>query len=161
MARLGQRYRGPAVSRIREAIEVEAPPEDVWRVVANPRHFPRWNRFIRAVGDVPRNGLRRGSSYWTELGGFGVTVKVRAKVEDIDPPKYSRIRLSGPVDAVVSTWVRPAGAGRSRLEHEIEYRIPGGPVGELLARTVRLFGGRQLVRRGIRAQKRQVEEGRG
>lgn len=157
---MGQRYGGPIVSRIREAIEVEASPEEVWRVIADPRNLPRWNRFIRAVGDVPRNGLRAGSRYWTELGGLGVAVKVRARVEEIDPPRYSRLRLSGPVDAVVTTWVRPAGARRSRLEHEIDYRIPGGSVGELLARTVRLLGGRQLVRRGIRAQKRQVERGR-
>jgi uncharacterized protein YndB with AHSA1/START domain len=148
------------VSRINEAIVVEAPPDEVWRVIADPLNLPRWNRFIRAVGDVPRNGLRPGSRYWTELGGFGVAVKVRARVEEIDPPRYSRIRLSGPVDAVVTTWVRPAGSLRSRLEHEIDYHMPGGPVGELLARTVRLLGGRQLVRRGIRAQKRQVELGR-
>ena len=148
------------MSRINEAIVVEAPPDEVWRVIADPLNLPRWNRFIRAVGDVPRNGLRPGSRYWTELGGFGVAVKVRARVEEIDPPRYSRIRLSGPVDAVVTTWVRPAGSLRSRLEHEIDYHMPGGPVGELLARTVRLLGGRQLVRRGIRAQKRQVELGR-
>jgi len=60
---------------------------------------------------------------------------------------------------VVTTWVRPAGSRRSRLEHEVEYHLPGGPVGELLARTVRLLGGRQLLRRGIRAQKRHVEAG--
>ena len=157
---MGQRYGGPTVSRIREAIEVEVPPEEVWRVVADPRNLPRWSRFIRAVGDVPRNGLRPGSRYWTELGGFGIAVKVRAKVEELDPPKYSRIRLTGPFEAVVTTWVRPAGAARSRLEHEIDYHLPGGPVGELLSRTVRLLGGRQVVRRGMRAQKRQAERGR-
>jgi carbon monoxide dehydrogenase subunit G len=148
------------VSRISESIEVDASPGDVWTVIADPRNLPRWNRFIRSVHDVPRNGLRAGARYWTELGGLGVTVKVRATVEEIDPPRYSRVRLTGPIDAVVTTTVRGAGPGRSRLEHEIDYHMPGGPVGELLARTLRLLGGRRLVRRGIRAQKRQVERGR-
>lgn len=148
------------MSRISESIEVDAPPGDVWAVVADPRNLPRWNRFIRSVHDVPRNGLRAGARYWTELGGLGVTVKVRATVEEIDPPRYSRIRLTGPVDAVVTTTVHGAGPGRSRLEQEIDYHMPGGPVGELLARTIRLLGGRRLVRRGIRAQKRQIERGR-
>lgn len=148
------------MSRISESIEVDAPPGDVWTVIADPRNLPRWNRFIRSVHDVPRNGLRAGARYWTELGGLGVTVKVRATVEEIDPPRYSRVRLTGPVDAVVTTTVRGVGRGRSRLEHEIDYHMPGGPVGELLARTLRLLGGRRLVRRGIRAQKRQVERGR-
>jgi uncharacterized protein YndB with AHSA1/START domain len=149
------------VSRISESVEIEAPPEEVWRVIADPRNLPRWNRFIRAVDDVPEDGLRPGSAYGIELGGLGVAVTVRATVEEIDPPRYSRVRLSGPVDAVVTTWVRPAGSGRSRLEHEIDYHLlHGGHVGELLSRTVRLLGGPQLVRRGVRAQKRQVERGR-
>lgn len=159
MAGVGQRYRGAIVSRIRESLIVEAPPEEVWEVVADPRNLPRWNRFIRSVRDVPENGLRAGSRYSTVLGGLGVSVKVRAVVEELEPPRYSRVRLTGPLDAVVTTWVRPAGSRRSRLEHEVQYHLPGGPVGELLARTVRLLGGRQLLRRGIRAQKRHVEAG--
>jgi uncharacterized protein YndB with AHSA1/START domain len=148
------------LSRISESLVVEASPEEVWDVVADPRNLPRWNRFIRSVRDVPENGLRAGSKYWTVLGGLGVSVKVRAEVEEIEPPRYSRVRLSGPLDAVVTTWVRPAGSGRSRLEHEVEYHLRGGAVGELLARSVRLLGGRQMLRRGIRAQKRQIEAGR-
>ncbi|MGH2738846.1 MAG: SRPBCC family protein, partial [Actinomycetota bacterium] len=49
MAGVGQRYRGAIVSRIRESLIVEAPPEEVWEVVADPRNLPRWNRFIRSV----------------------------------------------------------------------------------------------------------------
>jgi uncharacterized protein YndB with AHSA1/START domain len=157
---MGQRYRGPAVSRIRESVEVEAPPEDVWLVVADPRNLPRWNRFIRSVHDLPAGDLRKGTTYRTELGGLGVAVRVRAEVEEIEPPRFSRVRLAGPIDAVITTWVRPLGSRRSRLEHEVEYHLGGGAVGELIARTVRLLGGRQLLRRGIRAQKRQVERGR-
>jgi uncharacterized membrane protein len=148
------------VSRIREAVEVEAPPDEVWRVVADPRNLPRWNRFIRSVHDVPNGGLRKGTGYWTELGGFGIAVKVRVEVEEIEPPSFSRVRLTGPIEAVITTWVRALGSRRSRLEHEAEYRLRGGAVGELIARTVRLLGGRQLLRRAIRAQKRQVEQGR-
>jgi uncharacterized protein YndB with AHSA1/START domain len=154
-----ERYGGPTVSRIREHIIVDAPPEEVWKVVADPRNLPRWNRFIRAVHDVPQNGLREGSRYWTELGGFGLTVRVRARVEELDPPKYAKVRMSGPVEGAIRTWIRPAGRRRSRLEHEVDYHLRGGPVGEVIGRAVRLLGGPMLLRRGIRAQKRQVEEG--
>jgi len=156
---LVQRYRWSAVSRIREAVIVDASPEEVWAVVSDPRNLPRWNRLIRVVQDVPENGLREGSKYWAEIGGLGVSVRVRADVEELDPPRYGRVRLSGPIDAVVRTWIRPTGSDRSRLEHEVDYRLRGGPVGEVIARTVRLLGGPTLLRRGIRAQKRQVEEG--
>jgi len=67
--------------------------------------------------------------------------------------------LSGPLDAIVRTWIQPDGSGRSILEHEVDYHLKGGPVGELVARGLRLLGARTLLRRGIRAQKRQIESG--
>jgi hypothetical protein len=70
----------------------------------------------------------------------------------------SVIRASEIVDeATVRTWINPAGSGRSRLEHEIEYHLRGGPVGELVARGLQTLGARSLLRRGTRAQKRQIE----
>lgn len=145
------------MSVVRQWELVDAPPEEVWRVVSDPRNLPRWNRYIRGVHDVPDDGLVAGSRYWTEMSVMGMSFRVAAEVEDIDPPRFSRIRLSGPVDATVRTWVRPAGRGRSRLEHEVQYRLKGGPIGSLIARGLRLFGAPTLLKRGVRAQKRQVE----
>ncbi|HJV04167.1 MAG TPA: SRPBCC family protein [Actinomycetota bacterium] len=147
------------MSLIRVAETVDATPQEVWEVVADPRNLPLWNRHIREVHDVPDHGLKEGSRYWTTVSALGVSVRVDAEVEEIDPPRFARVRLTGPVDAVVRTWVGPAGSGKSRLEHEVEYHLRGGPVGELLERALRTFGGQTLLRRGIRAQKRQVETG--
>lgn len=156
---MGQRYRGASVTRIRSSIVVDARPEEVWDVVADPRNLPRWNRYVRGVHDVPNNGLRPGSRYWAEMGGFGARFRIRAEVQELDPPHYARIRLSGPIDAVVRTWIRPAGRRRSRLEHQVDYTVRGGPIGTVVGRALRLVGAPGMLRRGTRAQKRQVEEG--
>jgi uncharacterized protein YndB with AHSA1/START domain len=156
---MGQRYRGAPVTEIRSSIVVDAPPEEVWEVVSDPRNLPRWNRYVRAVHDVPNDGLRPGSRYWTEVGGFGVRFRVRAEVQEIDPPRYALVRLSGPVDAVVRTRIRPVGKGRSRLEHQVDYTVRGGPIGAVVGRALRHVGAPGMLRRGTRAQKLQVEEG--
>jgi uncharacterized protein YndB with AHSA1/START domain len=145
------------MSTVRQWVVVEAPPEEVWRVVADPRNLPRWNRSIRSVEGVPEDGLKPGDRYTTIMGALGVTFRVEARVEEIDPPRFARIRLSGPVEATVRTWVRPIGTSRSRLEHEIEYRLRGGPIGEVIARGLQLVGAPTLLKRGIRAQKKHVE----
>lgn len=146
------------MSVVRASEIVDASSQDVWAVISDPRNLPQWNRYIREVHDVPEHGLKEGTRYWTRLS-FGVSVRVDAEVEEIDPPRFSRIRLSGPVEATIRTWVNPAGSGRSRLEHEVDYHLRGGPVGELLARGLQTFGARTLLRRGTRAQKRQIESG--
>lgn len=78
---------------------------------------------------------------------------------EIDPPRNSVVRLSGPIEAEVRTWVRPVGRARSRLEHEVEYTMRGGPVGALVARAVRYLGAPTILKKGIKAQKREVETG--
>jgi carbon monoxide dehydrogenase subunit G len=144
---------------VRQWTVVNATPQEVWEVVADPRNLPRWNRYIRAVHGVPENGLREGSTYWTEMGMMGVNIRVEADVEDLDPPRFARVRLSGPLDAVVRTWIRPVGSRRSRLEHEVDYSLRGGPMGALIARGLKTLGAPTVLKRGLRAQKNQVERG--
>ncbi|HKX24831.1 MAG TPA: hypothetical protein VJP08_00805, partial [Actinomycetota bacterium] len=88
---------------------------------------------------------------------FGVRFRINAQVEEADPPRYSKIRLTGPLEAIVQTWIHPAGRRRSRLEHQVDYHVPGGPVGNVVARALRYLGANAMLRRGVRAQKRQVE----
>jgi uncharacterized protein YndB with AHSA1/START domain len=154
---MGERYGWAPMSVVRQWVVVDASPQEVWEVVANPRHLPTWNRYIKSVHDVPENGLREGSSYWTEMGVMGVSFRVTAKVEELDPPRFARIRLSGPLEATVRTWIRPVGTRRSRLEHEVDYRLKGGPLGALIARGLQVVGAPAMLKRGIRAQKRQAE----
>lgn len=145
------------MTQIRESAFVDAPPDEVWAVVSDPRNLPRWNRYIRSVHGVSEDGLKEGDRYWTEMGGFGVRFRINAHVEEADPPRYSKIRLTGPLEAIVQTWIHPAGRRRSRLEHQVDYHVPGGPVGSVLARVLRHLGANVMLRRGVRAQKRQVE----
>ena len=137
--------------------EVDAPPEQVWKVVADPRNLTEWDRHITAVHGVPSDGLRRGSEYDTEIRFMGVRTKVHADVLEIEPPRYSKIRLRGLLDATVETFLEPVDEDRTTLRHRVDYRFRGGPLGDLGARVVRAMGGASLLRRGVQAQKRQAE----
>jgi uncharacterized protein YndB with AHSA1/START domain len=156
---MGQRYRWTLMSVVRASEIVDASPQEVWDVVSDPHNLPLWNRHIREVQGVPEHGLKEGTTYWTRVSFLGVSARVDVEVEEVDPPRFSRIRLTGPLEATVRTWINPAGSGRSRLEHEIDYHLRGGPVGQLVARGLRALGAGRLLRRGTQAQKRQVESG--
>jgi carbon monoxide dehydrogenase subunit G len=138
-------------------VEVDAPPDRVWTVVADPRNLTEWDRHITGVHGVPPDGLTRGTEYDTEIRFMGVRTKVHADVLDIDPPRYSKIRLRGLLDATVETFLDPIDRDRTLLRHRVDYRFRGGPLGDLGARVVRAMGGPSLLRRGVQAQKRQAE----
>jgi uncharacterized protein YndB with AHSA1/START domain len=149
------------VSRVIETVEIDAPPEEVWKVVADPRNLPRWDRRIVKVHGAPKSGIEEGSEYSTIMSFMGVRAHVDAEVLEVKPPEYSRIKLSGPVlDAIVTTRVSPTDDGRTRLEHVVDYEMRGGPIGRFAAKALDVIGGpSMMLRRGAQAQKHQIENG--
>jgi carbon monoxide dehydrogenase subunit G len=146
------------VVTVRVGVDVDAEPEDAWSVVSDPRNLPQWDRHIVAVEGVPPGGLGRGVRYVTVMGFVGMRARVECEVLEWRPPLRAVIRLSGLLDATVSTTLSRIGPNRSRLVHEVDFRLRGGPLGAFAGRSLRLVGGPQLaLRRGTLAQKRDIE----
>jgi uncharacterized protein YndB with AHSA1/START domain len=141
-------------------MEIEATPEEVWTIVSDPRNLPKWDRHILSVRGVPDDGLAEGVRYTTELKMLGVRGTIEAEVLEIEPPKRSRIRLRGLLDATVNTLVSPLSGGkRSLLEHDVQYHFRGGGLAAFATQGLELTGGPSVVlRKGAMAQKRQFEE---
>ena len=148
------------MTEIRFAVEIDAPPERAWVVVGDPRKLGHWDRHIAVVEGVPDEGLAEGVEYVSIMKFMGVHARVRARVLEWDPPRRSVIELSGVLDAIVTTTLMDSGEGRTLLEHRVDYRFRGGPLGEFAARSLRLLGGAHLaLRHGTMAQKREIEGG--
>ena len=140
------------------SVEVDAPVERVWEVVSNPANLTHWDRHIERVSGVPAEGLSTGVRYTAEMRLLAVRGRVEAEVLEWEPPRRAVIRLSGLVQATVTSTVEPLSSGRSRLEHSVAYRFRGGALGDLAARSLRLVGGAQYaLRRGALAQRDEIE----
>jgi hypothetical protein len=110
------------------------------------------------VDGVPATGLREGTRYVTEMRFMGVRAKIRVQVLEWDPPRRATFRLRGVLEGTVTSTVERLGPDRSRLEHVVDYRFKGGPIGALAARSLRMVGGAQYaLRHGTLAQKREIE----
>jgi uncharacterized protein YndB with AHSA1/START domain len=147
-----------AVSVVRASVVVDAPPERVWEVVADPNNLPRWDHHIESMSGVPKGGVYEGARYEAHVRLMGVRTLVKVSVLELTPGKYAKVRLDGLLDGVVETWLEPVEGGATRLRHRVEYRFKGGPLGRLAARGVKLLGAALLLRRGTEAQKLQAEE---
>ena len=147
------------MSVIEVAVDIDAPREEVWKVVSDPKNLPRWNRHVVSVEGVPQDGLREGNQYTTHLSFMGVHAKANARVVELRRPEYSKVRLSGVVDGTVETWLDARDRESTRLRHRIDYRFKGGPLGAFAARAVSKMGATRLLRRGAESQKAQAEKG--
>ena len=142
-------------------VEVDAPAEEVWAVIADPRNLPHWDKHIVRVVGVPPEGLSEGARYVSEMRFVALRANVQGEVLEWDPPRRSTIRLSGVLNATVTTTIEPLDGDRSQLEHVVDYHFRGGLLGDLAARSLAAVGGAQFaLRRGVLAQKREIEERR-
>jgi uncharacterized membrane protein len=147
------------VTTVEFDVVVDAPPEAVWKVISDPRRLPHWDRHIVRVEGVPAEGLREGMRYTTQMRFMLLRSTIDGEVLEWDPPHRAKIRLVGLLGATVTSTIEPLSGARSLLEHVIDYRFRGGPLGEVAARSLARVGGAHLaLRHGTLAQKRDIEE---
>jgi hypothetical protein len=138
------------------SVEVDAPPEAVWKVISDPRSLPHWQRHIRAA-HLPSEGLGPGSSFEVVMAFMGVHTTVPCLVREWEPPWHATVHLGGVLDATVVTSVAELPFDRSVLRHEVRY-VFAGPLGSFAASGLRALGGAEYaLRRGTLAQKREIE----
>lgn len=144
------------MTSIEFSTEVGAPAELVWRVTSDPRNLPHWDKHIVSVR-LPEEGLGAGARYEVVMRFLAVRATVHAEVLEWEPPRHARVHLAGLLEATVTTSVGPLSDDSSTLRHEIDYRFRG-PFGELGAASLRAVGGAQLaLKRGVLAQKKDIE----
>lgn len=139
------------------SVEVDAPPETVWEIASDPCNLPQWDKHVVRV-DLPDEGMRLGARYDVVMGLMGVQTTVHATVQEWEPPWRSCVRLEGLLDATVTTSVASLPYDRSVLRHEVTFRFRG-PLGGFGAAGLNAMGGAQYgLKRGVLAQKREIEE---
>ena len=139
------------------SVEIDAPPERVWKVTSNPRNLPHWDKHIESV-EVPEGGLGLGVRYHVLMRFMSLRTTVDAEVLEWEPPWRASIRLSGLLEATVTTTIASLPFERSMLRHEVTYRFRG-VFGGIGARSIQAVGGTQMaLKHGVLAQKREIEE---
>jgi ligand-binding SRPBCC domain-containing protein len=154
---MDERQRRRGMTTVEFSVEVEAPPETVWGVASDPGNLPQWDKHIVRV-ELPPGGMQRGAAYDIVMGLMGVQTRVHATVLEWEPPWRSSVRLRGLLDATVTTSIGSLPFDRSMLRHEVSYRFRG-PLGGFGARGLNAMGGAHFaLRRGVLAQKREIEQ---
>ena len=100
-----------------------------------------------------------GVRYHVLMRFMSLRTTVDAEVLEWEPPSRAVIRLSGLLEATVTTAIASLPSERSLLRHEVTYRFRG-VFGGIGARSIQALGGTQLaLKHGVLAQKREIEEG--
>lgn len=144
---------------VSQSIEIDAPIEEVWKLIMDPERLGDWVTIHRSVSDVPAGELVEGSRFRQEMRLKGVPLKVRWEVIEADAPNSARWR--GEAGAGASARISYALSevdGRTRFDYENEFELPGGKVGKLAGRAFNAATGDKEARKSLQALKEVLDD---
>jgi uncharacterized membrane protein len=116
------------VATIRESIDIDAPPERVWAVVAEDvKNAPKWTTYLERVEKLDEGPPGRGTRYRYHLGlpgGHRVQLEVEQDVYD-KPKKCAGRFIKGPLKGTWSYTYTHRKDGMTRLVYEMSYELTG------------------------------------
>jgi uncharacterized membrane protein len=149
------------VGKIRETIDIDAPPERVWAVVAEDvKSAPKWTTHLakaEKLDDGPPGGGTRYRYLLNLPGGNKVTLEVEQDVYQ-KPKKCAGRFIKGPLKGTWSYVYARRKDGTTRLTYEMDYELAG-----LLRFAGGLLGPQYAagIHQNMESLKRYIESGKG
>jgi uncharacterized membrane protein len=115
------------MSEIRESVEINRPPEEVFAYLDDVERHGEWQEDIVGVERVTEEPIRQGSRVRETRHVPGGNRTMTYEVTEHDPPRQSSFRvLDGPIRAVGTISVEPAGDGtKSRVTIAVDFEGHG------------------------------------
>lgn len=103
--------------KLRETIQIEAPPEVVWNFVSDPEAWPRWNPRVKQVRRDRRGALAETEQFAGVFQLSGAPMEHSVEIVRLDPPKslvmrqrYEWQRRPCEIEISISVEPRPTGS---------------------------------------------------
>lgn len=149
------------MATIHEQVDIEAPAERVWAVVAEDvKNAPKWTTNLDKVEKLDDGPPGKGTRYRYHLnlpGGSKVTLEVEQDVYS-KPKKCSGRFVKGPLSGTWSYTYSQRKDGSTRLVYEMDYQLRG-----LLRFAGGLLGPQYAagIHKNMESLKKYVESGKG
>lgn len=143
--------------KVERTIQLAATPEDVYRLVMDPRRLKDWVSIHRRLKDAPKGELAEGARLTQTLKVAGKRFTVRWTVVEDECPTRVVWEGRGPIGTSAKvTYGLAERDGGTSFSYCNEYELPGGGAGKLAGRAVSGVAARE-TERSLERLKRLVE----
>jgi uncharacterized membrane protein len=148
------------VANIHETVDIDAPPERVWAVVAEDvRNAPKWTTNLDRIDKLDQGPPGRGTRYLYHLDIGGQRVNVEVEQDVWNPPRKCAGRfVKGPLNGTWTYTYTKRKDGTTRLAYDMDYQLGG-----LLRFATGVLGPQYAagIRQNMERLKQYIESGRG
>jgi carbon monoxide dehydrogenase subunit G len=121
--------------KVERNITINAPRQEVWKFLMDPKHLEDWVSIHQKLKDAPPGQLEEGDTLTQCLRLMHKNFDVKWKVKQADRETKAVWEGRGPVrsQAQVIYEVKDAGEGATRFHYVNEFKPPGGLFGGFMA----------------------------
>ena len=102
-------------------IEIDAPIEHCWEVIADVERAPEWQGAMRSAEAVERDAEGRPSLVDTKIDALVASVNLCLRFEYVEPTGMRWTRERGDLKSLVGSWrLEDLGDGRTRATYSLE-----------------------------------------
>ncbi len=141
---------------MQKTINVDAPLENVFNMLANPENFPRFMSHVHQV-----KSLGDGVFRWTVIGPAGTLARWDAEILKVVPNELLEWKTTPGSMVEHAGVVRfdPTPYGGSRVHVRLSFRPPAGPLGKALAEFFSVYP-KQMLDEDLARFKSLMEQGK-
>ena len=146
------------MSKLQREIEIDASPDRVYDVLADPSCLGDWVTIQEELEERPEGGLEAGSQLRQRMKVAGRRFHLSWTVIEADRPSRIVWEGKGPMGSRAKAIYELSsnGDGGTRFSYLNDFALPGGPAGRLAGRAVVAASGREADRT-LRRLKKLVE----
>ena len=145
------------MTKLEREIEIEASPDRVYDVLADPRSLGDWVTIQEELEEAPEGDLEPGARLRQRMKVAGRRFHLSWTVIEAKRPERIVWEGRGPMGSKAkATYQLSADGGGTRFSYCNEYGLPGGPAGRLASRAILAASGREADRT-LKRLKRLVE----
>ena len=136
------------MTRLEREIDIEASPEAVYDVVADPTCLGEWVTIQEELEEAPDGDLETGSRLRQRMKVAGRRFRLSWTVIEAHRPSRIVWEGHGPMGSRAKAIYELSedGDGGTKFSYLNEYGLPGGPAGRLAARAILGASGREADR---------------
>ena len=126
------------MSIVHAQIRIDAPVEQVWEVVMDPKRLQEWVSIHRSLESFSPGPPRKGSTMEQHLRIRGVTFRVLWTLVDVKEPRLADWEGKGPAHSRARTRYELSsdGDGHTLFDYTNEFKTPGGRLGVAASRVI-------------------------
>jgi carbon monoxide dehydrogenase subunit G len=138
------------MSDVEATVEVQAAPEEVWRVLVDVARVGEWLTVHDGFDEAPER-LQEGSELQQRVSSGDLGAAVEWSVEEIDAPVFMAWRGRATGGAKLRTTYRLTAEGDgTRVDCHTEFELPGGPIGAVAGKVAEPRGRDEAERSLVR-----------